>query len=138
MEEVRSTFEQVFIYLYYLMLSADRIADLNELKLGSKIIKLEKLDKTAIMNKIDVLTSISREKIFDDGQAFLKTLDKEEQLKCLAYIKLISKTDGSVHTKEIDLINSLSSNELKISLADISKKEKELESLISEFSDQEA
>ena len=117
------------------MLSADRIAHLKELKLGSKIIKLENLDKTEVMKEIDVLSSISRKDVFDKGLALLKSLDQKEQLKCLGYIKLISKIDGFVHTSEIDLLNNLSVNQLNISLTDISVVEKELENSISKISD---
>ena len=135
MEQEKSTFKQAFTYLYFLMLSADKIAHLKELKLGNKIINLENLDKAEVMKEIDFLSSIPREKVFDDGQAHLKLLKRSEQLKCLGYIKLIAKIDGSVHTTEIDLLNNLSVNQLNISLADISMVEKELENSISKLSD---
>ena len=36
MEEEKSTFDLVFVYLYYLMLTADKIVDRDELKPGNK------------------------------------------------------------------------------------------------------
>jgi len=133
MKQEESTFEEAFAYLYFLMLSADKIADPSELKLGAKVMQLENLNKTVVMNKIDFLSTLPREQVFDDGRNCLKALNKEDQLKCLGYMKLMSKTDGSVDVKEIELLNNLSAKELNISLADISKKEKDLEYSISEL-----
>ncbi|MCK5104798.1 MAG: hypothetical protein KAR17_18380 [Cyclobacteriaceae bacterium] len=133
MEQEKSTFKQAFVHLYFLMLSADKVADIKELTLGNKIIKLENLDKTEVMKEMDFLSSVPREKVFDDGLAHLKLLKRSEQLKCLGYIKLIANIDGSVQTTEIDLLNNLSVNELNISLADISVVEKELKNSISKL-----
>ena len=135
MEQNESTFQQAFIHLYFLMLSADKIADLHELELGTKIIELEKLDKAEVMNGIDNLSSLPREIVFENGLEFLKALPHKEQLKCLGYIKLISKIDGSVDLKEIELLNDLCVKEINISLSDISEMEIELENDISKLND---
>ena len=104
MKQEESTFEEAFTYLYFLMLSADKIADPSELTLGAKVMQLENWNKDAVMTKIEFLGTLPREKVFDDGQNCLKALNKEEQLKCLGYMKLMSKTDGSVDVKEIELL----------------------------------
>ena len=136
MENNRSTFQRAFTHLYFLMLSADKIADLKELKIGNKIMSLENLDKAVVMKDMDLLSSLPREKVFDEGVNILKTLSKEEQLKTLGYLKLIAKVDGSYDEKESDLLNEISLNNLQISLQEIAEIEVVLKKAISEINDQ--
>lgn len=138
MEEAKSTFEDAFVYLFYLMLSADKIADPAELILGTKIMEIEKLDKSTVMKKIDFLSSLPQEKVFTEGRSYLIALNKNEQLKCLGYIKLMSKADGNLDVNEMDLLNNLRLSELNISLDDISAEENKMKELIYKNSKQEA
>ena len=135
MENSESTFQHAFTHLYFLMLSADKIADLKELKLGSKIMSLENLDKEAVMKELDLLSSLPREKVFDEGVKILKDLSKEEQVKTLGYAKLIAKVDGSYDEKESDLLNEISLNNLQISLQEIAEAEVVLKKAISKTND---
>ena len=133
MEQQKPTLQQAFSYWYFLMLSADKIADLEELNLGSKIIKYEKLDKSAVMKDMDYLSSISREDAYKQGVNYLKSLDNDSQLKVLVYMKLIAKADGSYSQKESELLHEISLNELNISLKEIAKKEASILKAIEEI-----
>ena len=130
MEQNISKFEEVFSYLYFLMLSADNIADPAELKFGTKILEIEKIDQKSTMKKIDFLGTLPRETVFENARKILKGLERNDQLKCLAYIKLIAKTDGDLDTSEIDLINNLTNNEIAISMKEISEMERKLKEQI--------
>ena len=101
------------------MLSADKIADLKELKLGNKIIKLENLDKAEVMKDIDDLSALPRDNVYEQGLSLLKSLSNEDQVKILAYVKMIAKVDGSYDEKESSLLNEISINELRISLQEV-------------------
>ncbi len=81
MDQKDSSFEQAIIYFFFLMLSADKVADLKELELGNKIFKAEHIDIGDAMREIDTLSGIPRDKVYEDGLVYLKSLNKEDQLK---------------------------------------------------------
>ena len=130
MQEEKTLFKEAFTYLYFLMLSADKIADLKELSLGNKIIKLEKLNKEEVMRELDILSAMPREKVYEQGMHYLKTTTRENQLKCLAYIDLMAKADGSIDEKERQLLSDLVEKELHLSMSEIIEIEKYLEKAI--------
>ncbi len=119
MKNEKSVFSQAFTYLYFLMLSADKIADLNEIELGNKIIILENLDKTDVMKEIDILSSMPRKTVLEQGVDFMKSANREIQLKCLGYIRLMAEVDGAIDQKEIDLIHEIGVNELHLPITEI-------------------
>ncbi len=116
------------------MLSADKVADLKELELGNKIFKAEHIDIGDAMREIDTLSGIPRDKVYEDGLVYLKSLNKEDQLKCLGYIKLISSIDGTIDTNESELLNNLCLNELNITLLEVGEIEKKLTKKLSKYS----
>jgi hypothetical protein len=126
MEQHKSTFQKAFAHLYYLMLSADRVADLNELATGNKIIEFEGFDKDSVMKQIDQLSAVSRNQAIDDCLVLLKSISKEDQIKCLAYVKMIAMSDGSFDREESDLLHNIGSNELSILPQEIDTAEKKL------------
>lgn len=134
MEQEKSIFKQAFTYLYFLMLSADKIADLEELKLGNKIIKLENLDKNEVMKDLDILSSIPRDKVYEQGINYMKSASREIQLKCLGYINLMAKVDGSVDEKEWKLLVDIGESELNLSMAEIATVEEKLEKALANIS----
>lgn len=134
MEQEKSIFKQAFTYLYFLMLSADKIADLEELKLGNKIIKLENLDKNKVMKDLDILSSIPRDKVYEQGINYMKSASREIQLKCLGYINLMAKVDGSVDEKEWKLLVDIGESELNLSMAEIATVEEKLEKALANIS----
>jgi len=132
MEQPKSTFQKAFAHLYYLMLSADRIADLNELALGNKIIEFEGFDKSDVMKQIDQLSAVSRGEAIEESVVLLKSISRDDQLKCLAYIKMIAMSDGSFDESESNLLHDIGSNELNILPKEINELEKQLRKKVKE------
>ena len=97
--------EKAFAHIFYLVLAADKVVDLNELSLGSKIMKLEKLDKQAIMREVDMLGSMSKREVFTEAVALLKSISKPEATRYIAYLNMIAESDGSLDKSELTLIN---------------------------------
>jgi len=126
MEQNKSTFQRAFAHLYYLMLSADRVANINELEVGSKIIEFEGFEKDSVMQQIDLLSAVSRDQAMDDSLALLRSISREDQIKCLAYVKMIAMSDGSFDQTESDLLHNIGSNELNILPQEIDATEKKL------------
>ena len=131
MEQHKSTFQKAFAYVYFLMLSADKIADLSELELGNKIIAFENMNKTEVMKLLDVLSSTHRDQVMKDGINLLKSLSKMEQLKCLGYVKLIAMADGNYDESESNLLNDIGTNKLNILPAEIQEFEYKLKQSLS-------
>lgn len=126
MEQHKSTFQKAFANLYYLMLSADRVANLSELVVGNKIIEFEDFDKSSVMKQIDLISAIPRNQAINESIDLLKSISKEDQLKCLAYVKMIAMSDGSFDESESDLLHNIGSNELNILPQEIDAIEKKL------------
>jgi uncharacterized tellurite resistance protein B-like protein len=126
MEQDKSTFQKAFAHLYYLMLSADRVANLSELVVGNKIIEFEDFDKSSVMKQIDHISAIPRNQAINESIDLLKSISKEDQLKCLAYVKMIAMSDGSFDESESDLLHNIGSNELNILPQEIDAIEKKL------------
>ena len=126
MERHKLNFQKAFAHLYYLMLSADRIADLNELALGNKIIEFEGFDKSGVMQQIDQLSAVSRSQVIDESVVLLKSIPRDDQLKCLAYVKMIAMSDGIFDESESDLLHNIGSNELNILPQEVGEAEKKL------------
>ncbi len=129
----KDTFERAFSILFFLILSADNIADIKELKTGNKIIDLEGFDKSRVMSEFDHLSSQSRAETYNDGISTLKLLDKPTQMKCLAYIKIIAKVDGSFDKSESDLLDKMYNEELDIDINRLDNLEKELSVVLSKI-----
>ena len=127
MDSKHVLFKRAFTHLYFLMLSADMIADLKEIQLGNKLIELEGLDKGSIMKELDDLSGLPRESVLENGINALKELDKNEQLKCLAYTKIMARIDGFVDEKENELLSEIYKHDLKVSEQDVFKFEVEIE-----------
>lgn len=123
MGKPNSLLQSAFAHMYFLMLSADKIADMNELDLGNKIIRLENFDKSEVMKELDRMSAVPRGEVYQDAINILKSVSPEEQLKALAYAKMIGKVDGSLDETESDLLYQIGANELNIKLPDIAKKE---------------
>ena len=130
MQYQKLPFQKAFSYLYFLMLSADNVADIKELELGKKIIRIEKLNYKEVMTQMDQLTKVPRNEIFREAVQLLKKISKEDQLKCLAYIRLIAKIDGAYDEREQELLHEIGLNEMKVSMQEISDTEKELDKAI--------
>ena len=135
MDQEKTPFQNAFSYLYFLMLSADNVADIKELELGKKIIRIENLNYREVMLQMDQLTKVPKSEIFTEAVDLLKKVSKAEQLKCLAYIRLIAKSDGAYDEREKELLHDLGMTELNISLQEISETEKELNQVILGFDD---
>ena len=127
MDTDNNNLQITFTYLYFLMLSADSIADLKEMEFANKIIELEGFDKPEILKGLDTLSSLDRENILESAVNYLKVLDKPTQLRFLAYIKLMSKADGSMDPNEFELLRYLGQEKLDISMEEIAVSELEVQ-----------
>ena len=135
-EQANEWFEKAYTYLFYLMFSADKVADLREFQLGSAIMKLENMNKPKVMENIDFLSNMPRQQVKNDALAALHKCNEREQLKCLAYMKMVARIDGSIADKELYLIEEICQNEVKQDLYEVLKVEQELRPKIQQVIDE--
>ena len=133
---VSKSFEEAFTHFYYLMFSADKVADMRELQLGSAIMELEGMDKPGIMQEIDFLSQLHRDDVYESGLDAFHQSSEEEQLRCLAYMRMIARVDGSIANRELDLIQRICQDEAKKDLYDVLKLEETLTHHIQSILDQ--
>jgi len=79
-----------------------------------------------MMKQIDLISAIPRNQAINESIDLLKSISKEDQLKCLAYVKMIAMSDGSFDESESDLLHNIGSNELNILPQEIDAIEKKL------------
>ena len=135
-EQPSEWFEKAFTNLFYLMFSADKVADLREFQLGSAIMKLENMNKPKAMEDIDFLANMPRNQVHSEALDALKKCNGWEQLKCLAYMKMVARIDGSIADKELYLIEEICQNEVKKDLYEVLKMEQELKPKIQQIIDE--
>ncbi len=123
---MESSFEKAFAYMFFLVMSADKVAHLDEFIILNKILRFEKIEKKSFMSTIDQLSNMENKDIYAQGIELLKSLSEPEQKKCLAYMLLIAKADGDLHLKEDTLMHKISSDELNIPFEEISGLERKI------------
>ena len=126
MKNPNSILQNAFAHMYFLMLSADKIAHMDELDLGNKIMGIENFDKIEVMKELDRLSAVPRDEVLIQTINLLKSVSREEQLKALAYAKMIGKVDGSFDENESDLLYQIGTNMLNIKLPEIADMEEAL------------
>ena len=126
MKNPNSILQNAFAHMYFLMLSADKIAHMDELDLGNKIMGIENFDKIEVMKELDRLSAVPRDEVLIQTINLLKSVSREEQLKALAYAKMIGKVDGSFDENESDLLYQIGTNMLNIKLSEIADMEEAL------------
>jgi uncharacterized tellurite resistance protein B-like protein len=118
------------IGLYYLVIGADgNVSDKEEL-LGKKMTKAEGFDE----NKFDVILLeykvVDRNKLYTDCLIGLRKLNPEQQVRCISWMCVIANSDGFMDKREWELIYKIYNTELKLSLDDIMKTQRELNKIL--------
>lgn len=117
------SFKDTLAYMFFLIMSADKVAHFDEFILLNKILKFESIEKKSFMMTVDQLSQLNQTEIYTNGIRLLKSLSKSEQEKCLTYMLLIAKADGTLDLKENSLIHQICTNELDILFESIAARE---------------
>jgi uncharacterized tellurite resistance protein B-like protein len=116
--------------LYYLLIGADGQVNEKELLLGKKMVAAEGLEEPKFISAIEQFKSTDKTLLYNNCVASLKKLDKESQIRCVAWLCVIANSDGFMDKQEWVLIYKIYHNELHLSLDDVMKTQRELNKIL--------
>lgn len=116
--------------LYYLLICADGKVDDRELALGRKMMEAEGLGLSTFESQLDTLKAKNISTLYNDCLASLKKLDAKHQIRAIAWLCVIANSDGFMDKEEWILIYKIYHTELKLSLDEVMKTQKELNRIL--------
>ncbi|MFZ5970400.1 MAG: TerB family tellurite resistance protein [Bacteroidota bacterium] len=122
--------KSVLANLYYLLIYADGKINDREVVLGKKMMAAEGMDEVALHKHIDLLKTKDKGTILKDSIASLRKLDSKQQVRCIAWLCVVANSDGFMDKEEWMFIYKIYHTELKLSLDEIMKTQKDLNKII--------
>lgn len=110
---------KAFVRLYYLLIHADGHINEMERLHGSLMIEREQLNRNEFETELSFLKGKEQAQMFDQGIEALKKLDKEYQLRCIAWLCIVANADGFMDKKEWTLIYSIYSKRMQLTTEEI-------------------
>jgi len=123
-------FKSIISSLYYLLIYADGKINDREVTLGKLMIKEEGFDDAEFDKLMETLKGKDRTKLLADCVNALKKLIIKQQIRAIAWMCVIANADGFMDKQEWMLIYKIYNTELKLSLDEILKEQKELNKII--------
>lgn len=116
--------------LFFLLIYADGELSEKEVQRGKQMMEAEGMDEKKFNSLIENLKAKNKETIYTDCLTGLKRLDKEKQIRCIAWLCVVANADGFMDRKEWMLIYKIYHTELGLILDDIMKVQKHLNAII--------
>ncbi len=116
--------------LYYLLICADGKVNEKELLLGKKMIKAEGFDEDKFETTLESFKTLGNQVLYQNCLAALRKLDDQKKIRSISWMCVIANSDGFMDKEEWVLIYKLYNTELKLSLDDIMKTQRELNKIL--------
>jgi uncharacterized tellurite resistance protein B-like protein len=116
--------------LYYLLICADGKVNEKELLLGKKMIKAEGFDEGKFEATLDSFKSLQNQVLYQNCLTGLRKLDEQKKIRSISWMCVIANSDGFMDKEEWVLIYKLYNTELKLSLDEIMKTQRELNKIL--------
>jgi uncharacterized tellurite resistance protein B-like protein len=116
--------------LYFLLIYADGKVGEKEIVLGKKMLAAEGFDDKGFDALLETLKSKDKNNLLTDCLAALRKMDVAQQTRCIAWLCVIANSDGFMDKEEWVLIYKIYHSELKLSLDEVMKTQRELNKLI--------
>ncbi len=116
--------------LYYLLICADGKVNEKELLLGKKMIKAEGFNEEKFEADLHQFKSRENASTYKDCLIGLRKLDSAKMIRSISWMCVIANSDGFMDKEEWALIYKIYNNELKLSLDDIMKTQRELNKIL--------
>lgn len=123
-------YKTIITNLYYLLIYADGKVNERELALGRRMIEAEGFDVVKFDEQLEVLKTKNINTLYQECLVGLKKLGAKQQIRCIAWLCVIANSDGFMDKEEWILIYKIYHTELKLSLDEVMKTQKELNQII--------
>jgi len=124
------SFKSIMTTLYYLLIYADGKVNEREISLGKKMMLTEGFEEKGFEAALESMKTKDSAKLLAESVVGLKKLDAKSQIRCIAWLCVIANSDGFMDKEEWVLIYKIYHTELKLSLDDIMKTQKELNMIL--------
>jgi uncharacterized tellurite resistance protein B-like protein len=116
--------------LYYLLIGADGNINEKELLLGKKMIAAEGFDERKFESTLAGFKTQDKAILYKECLTALRKLDKQKQIRAIAWLCVIANSDGFMDKEEWMLIYKIYDTELGLLLDDILKAQRELNKIL--------
>lgn len=122
-------YKAILTQLYHLLIHADGQANDHERTSGSWLAKAEGIDAEDFRVQLELLKSKDSTTLLTDTIKALKRLDKNQQIRIIAWLCIVANGDGFMDKAEWQLIYKIYHKELNLPLEEIFKVQKEINRL---------
>jgi len=119
-------YQETVIGLYYLLIYADGHASEKELQFGKQMMTVEGWDVTQLEETIASYKTKDKKELYSECLAEFRKFDKLKQIRYISWLCVIANSDGFMDKEEWTLIYKIYNEELKLSLDEILKTQKEI------------
>lgn len=123
-------YKELLTKLYFILVCADGNVNEKEVSYGRKMVEAEGIDENYFLSQIKLLEVNSQQAKLPEAIASLKTLKREEQIRCIAWLCIIANSDGFMDKTEWQMIYKIYHKELQLPLDEIMKVQKTLNSTV--------
>jgi uncharacterized tellurite resistance protein B-like protein len=116
----------VFAKLYHMLVCVDNSVNEKELSIGKQMVTIEGFSEREFNQQLEKLKQVDTRFLFSDCVKELRTLERIQQIRCIAWMCLIANADGFMDKAEWQFIYKIYHKELQIPLTEIMKVQNEL------------
>lgn len=119
-------YKSILTQLYFILIYADGHVNDHERIAGTTMVKVEHLDAEEFQVQLELLKSKDLNIILSDCVKALKKIDRNQQIRIIAWLCVVANGDGFMDKAEWQLIYTIYHRELNLPLEEIFKVQKEL------------
>jgi uncharacterized tellurite resistance protein B-like protein len=122
----KMSYKTILTQLFFVLIYADGHVNDHERCSGKSLIKSEDLNEEEFNVQLELLKSKDRPMLLADSVKALKRLDRNQQIRVIAWLCVVANGDGFMDRMEWQLIYQIYHKELSLPLEEIFKVQKEL------------
>ncbi len=119
-------FKEVLTKLYFILICSDGNINEKEVSYGRRMVEAEGIDENYFFSQIKLLEVNNQHELLPEAIVNLKKLNRDEQIRCIAWLCIIANSDGFMDKAEWQMIYRLYHKELQLPLDEIMKVQKTL------------
>jgi uncharacterized tellurite resistance protein B-like protein len=120
------TYKTILTQLYFILINADGHVNEHEWSSGKNLVAAEGLEEGEFRIQLELLKSESKPLLLEECIKSLKKLDRNRQIRMIAWLCVVANGDGFMDRSEWQLIYKIYHKELHLPLEEIFKVQKEL------------
>jgi uncharacterized tellurite resistance protein B-like protein len=119
-------YQSIIIRLYFLLIYADGEVNQKEINSARQMIASEGIQEPDLMAQLALLKNKAKEVIYKEAIGGLKKIDRNRQLRVVAWLCVLANADGFMDPAEWQLIYKIYHKELALPLNEIFEVQKQL------------